>query len=59
MNNYQCPVCKSQSIEGHDYEVMENQYRQLMTCLDCDAEFDHIYTLTAVRVSMATIHAER
>jgi hypothetical protein len=54
MNNYQCPVCKSQQIEGGDCEVTENQYIQLMVCLDCDSEFDHIYKLDAVQIVINT-----
>lgn len=45
-----CPKCKSENIEGGSVEIDCNGASQDVTCLDCNAEWTDIYTLTDVEI---------
>lgn len=41
-----CPVCKSRSLEGGEYDGEGNRILQKIECLDCGSTWTDVYTLT-------------
>ena len=45
-NGSQCPVCGSEDVEGHAFDVQGPRATQERTCLECGAGWDDVYQLT-------------
>ena len=45
-NGTNCPVCGSDNIEGEEVEVLAGSARQDVYCLECDATWTDVYSLT-------------
>jgi hypothetical protein len=43
-----CPYCKSNNIEGDSYEMHGNCVSQPISCLDCERQWEDVYTLTGI-----------
>jgi hypothetical protein len=43
-----CPICRSDNLEGGSLDVDGPVARVEATCLDCDAEWIDIYTLSGI-----------
>jgi len=43
-----CPYCGSKNIQREDDDYSTWEYYSRVYCLDCDAEWDEVYTLTAI-----------
>lgn len=47
-NSSKCPKCKSDQIEGGSIEIEGNTAFQNVQCLDCDFDWNDLYTLTGM-----------
>ena len=45
-NSGSCPVCKGNQVEGDSVDIDGNEARQAVSCLDCDADWIDVYTLS-------------
>jgi hypothetical protein len=43
-----CPFCQSDNLEGGSLDVAGPVVRAEATCLDCDAEWIDVYTLSGI-----------
>jgi hypothetical protein len=44
-NGTACPYCDSTNLESHDEQVGAYEYYENWVCLDCDSDWNIIYTL--------------
>lgn len=44
---YECPHCKSQSIESDGHEFDGSVINVYMYCIDCEEQWDECYEITA------------
>lgn len=45
-----CPICKSGDINGDQVEIDGNVAWQRVSCVDCGAVWEDVYTLTGVNI---------
>lgn len=42
----ECPICKSEQIEGSCFSVENSEARQSLHCLDCGSEWANVYSFS-------------